>query len=93
MPFGMFREHSHQKTYDSLRITESLIKTAAELLKVANCFSDEKKTELLADLDAYNAEYQRAYWKGTGRLARIGLPRGIVSQLRSIKSISKNSGS
>lgn len=89
--FGVFREHSQQKTYDSLRITESLIKTAAELIKIANCFSDEKKSALLKDLGAYNAEYQRAYWKGTGRLARLGLPRGIVSQLRTIKSISKKS--
>jgi glycosyltransferase involved in cell wall biosynthesis len=91
--FGVFREHTQQKTHDPPLITEWLVRTATEFIKVANCFSDEKKRELLKDLDAYNAEYQRAYWKGTGRLARLGLPRGIVSQLRTIKSIYKNSGS
>jgi glycosyltransferase involved in cell wall biosynthesis len=89
IPFAMFREHSQQKTHDPPRITEWLVKTAAELIKVANCFSDEKKTELLADLGAYHAEYQRDYWKGTGRLARIGLPRRVVTYLRGLKAVLK----
>jgi glycosyltransferase involved in cell wall biosynthesis len=91
IPFGMFREHSQQKTYDSLRITDSLVKTAAELIKRADCFSNDKKPELLADLDTYNADYQEAYWKGTGRLARIGLPRGVVTYLRSLKTVLQKS--
>jgi glycosyltransferase involved in cell wall biosynthesis len=84
--FGMFREHPEQKTHDPLRITESLLKTAGELIKIADSFSNEKKTELLTDLDSYNTEYRKAYWKGTGRLARIGLPRGLVMSLRSLKT-------
>jgi glycosyltransferase involved in cell wall biosynthesis len=87
IPFGMFRQHSQQKISDCLRTTESLVKTAVELIRQADCFSNEKKTELLTDLDAYNAEYQESYWKGTGRLARIGLPRKIVVQLRRLKAL------
>jgi hypothetical protein len=63
------------------------VKTAVELIRQADCFSNEKKTELLTDLDAYNAEYQESYWRGTGRLARIGLPRKIVVQLRRLKAL------
>jgi hypothetical protein len=70
-----------------LRVTESLLKTAAELIHVADSFSNEKKTELLAGLDAYTVEYQRTYWRGTGRLARLGLPRKIVVQLRRLKAL------
>jgi len=87
IPFGMFREHPEQKTHAPLRITESLLKTAAELIILADCFTEEKKTELLTDLDIYNADYRKAYWKGTGRLARIGLPRELVTSLRSLKTV------
>jgi glycosyltransferase involved in cell wall biosynthesis len=90
IPFGMFREHSAQKTHDPLRNTESLLKTAAELVRSANCFSEETKRESLDRLEAYKVAYDEAFWRGTGRLARIGLPRSIVSQLRSFKSICKD---
>jgi hypothetical protein len=89
IPFGMFREHSQQKTHDPLRITESLIKTAAELIKSATCFSEENKRGRFADLSAYKVAYAKNFWRGTGRLARIGLPRRIVLVLRSIKSKTK----
>ena len=85
IPFGIFRQHPAQKTHDPLQTTESLLKSAAELIRIADCFTDKKKTELLTVLAAYNAEYRSAYWKGTGRLARIGLPRGIVRSLRSLR--------
>ena len=83
----MFREHPEQKIHDALRTTESLLETAAKLVRLADCFSEETKRELLADLDAYKVNYQKDYWRGTGRLARIGLPREIVIQLRSLKTI------
>lgn len=87
IPFGMFREHPEQKTHHPLRITESLLKTAAQLITLARCFSEQKKAELLADLDAYNADYQKACWLGTGRLARMGLPRELVTSLRALRNI------
>jgi glycosyltransferase involved in cell wall biosynthesis len=87
IPFGMFRQHGEQKTHDPVRTTESLLKTAAELIKVAECFSEAEKTGLIADLDAYNTEYGKAYWKGTGRLARIGLSPGFVIWLRGLKTV------
>ena len=89
IPFGMFREHPDQKAQDPLRVNASLFETAADLIRLADCFSEESKRDLLADLDAYRVKYQRDYWRGTGRLARIGLPREIVIQLRSLKTILK----
>ena len=89
IPFGMFREHPEQKAQDPLRVNESLLETAAKLIRLADGFSEETKRDLLADLDAYRVKYQRDYWRGTGRLARIGLPRKIVIQLRSLKTILK----
>jgi glycosyltransferase involved in cell wall biosynthesis len=86
IPFGMFRIHPEQKTHDLLPITESLLETAAKLIRLADCFSEQTKRDLLADLDAYWVKYQRDYWRGTGRLARIGLPRSLVTWLRSLKT-------
>jgi glycosyltransferase involved in cell wall biosynthesis len=85
--FGAFREHSEQKTRDPLLNTASLVNTAAKLITLASSFTEEKKTELIAQLDAYNAEYQKLYWKGTGRLARFGLPRRLVGSLRGLKAV------
>ena len=89
IPFGMFREHPEQKIHDPLRTIESLLKTAAKLIILADCFIDEKKRELLAELDTYNAEYRKAHWKGTGWLARIGLPPRIVTPLRGLRAMLK----
>ena len=89
IPFGIFREHPEQKIHDVLRTTESLLETAAKLIRLGDRFSEETKRDLLADLDAYRVKYHKDYWRGTGRLARIGLPREIVVQLRSLKTILK----
>src|SRR5438128_830022 len=75
IPFGMFREHPDQKINDVLRTTESLLSTAAQLARVAGCFSEETRKEILVDLDDYKEQYLKDYWRGTGRLAKIGLPR------------------
>jgi glycosyltransferase involved in cell wall biosynthesis len=86
VPFGMFREHPLQKIHDVLRTTESLLETAAKLIRLGDCFSEETKRDLLADLDAYRVKYHKDYWKGSGRLARIGLPRELVTHLRNLKT-------
>ena len=44
IPFGMFREHPEQKTNDPSRVTESLLNTAAELITLAHCFSEQKES-------------------------------------------------
>ena len=90
IPFGIFREHPGQKSHDPLTVTDSLLKAAAGLIRAAECISEEKKREHLADLDVYKAEYENKYWQGTGRLARVRLPRGIVTRLRNFKSIYKS---
>jgi glycosyltransferase involved in cell wall biosynthesis len=87
IPFGTFREHPAQKTHDPLSTTTSLLKTATQLIELATCFSEENKKHHLAELDEYKAAYDESSWKATGRLARSGLPRGIVTYLRSFRSI------
>lgn len=83
--FGMFREHCAQKTHDMLRQTQSLLETATELTKRAGFLSDQSRNEILADLDAYGVTFRKAYWKGTGRLASMGLPRFIVTPVRNLR--------
>jgi hypothetical protein len=86
IPFGMFRKHSEQKTHKGLQITESLIDTAIKLVNFARCFSEETKHAMLADLEAYRVMYQKNHWRNTGRLARCGLPRKIVTQIRRLRT-------
>jgi glycosyltransferase involved in cell wall biosynthesis len=83
--FGMFREHPEQKTNDALRQTKSLISSACGLINAATDFSPAIRQELLADLSAYYASYKVSYWRGTGRLARMGLPPQIVNPLRELR--------
>jgi glycosyltransferase involved in cell wall biosynthesis len=86
IPFGMFREHRQQKTQDVLGQTRALLDTAAKLVRLADCFSAETKRAILAELDEYFDEYKKNYWRGTGRLAKIGLPRRIVNPIRNLKT-------
>ena len=85
--FGMFREHPNQKIRDGLRQTQSLLATAAKLVLQADSFSEQTKSEILADLRAYGKTYESDYWKATGRLARLGLPPEMVTRLRSLRAI------
>jgi len=88
--FGLFREHPKQKIRDGLRQTNSLLNTAAKLVLQADCFSEEMKSELLADLRSYGETYENDYWKATGRLARLGLPRQIVLAFRRLRGVFQN---
>ena len=85
IPFGMFREHHAQKTHDMLLQTQSLVETAANLTKRTDSFSEKTKCEILAELDAYHLAFRKAYWRGTGRLAKIGLPPRIVNPIRNLR--------
>jgi glycosyl transferase family 2 len=87
IPFGMFREHSQQKTNDALRQTRSLLETAAKLIRQAPQLSSETRDQLLQDLSAYGREYEANHWKATGRLAKLGLPRELVDGLRRWKAL------
>jgi hypothetical protein len=82
----MFREHSGQKTHEVLRQTRSLLETAHKLIVRAPRLSEETKREILGHLNAYSLDYQKAHWKGTGRLANLGLPQFIVTPLRNLKT-------
>jgi glycosyltransferase involved in cell wall biosynthesis len=89
--FGMFREHDNQKTHDMLRQTRSLLESASKLVHEADCFSEEIKKGILSDLRAYGDMYENDYWKATGRLARLGLPRRMVSGIRRLKDMMQTS--
>lgn len=90
--FGMFRQHGAQKTANMLAQTESLIRSAAELTRRVDEFSEQEKQEILGELESYLRKFRAAYWKGSGRLAKIGLPPVIVTPLRQVWSfIAKSS--
>ena len=76
--FGMFRLHAAQKTHDGWLQTQSLLHTAARLIERATTIDDETRRAMLADLRSY----ETATWRRSGRLARMGLPRGLVVRLR-----------
>jgi hypothetical protein len=50
IPFGMFRQHQTQKSYDILRQTRSILETAARLTLQAPSLSEARKSELLTSL-------------------------------------------
>jgi hypothetical protein len=56
------------------------------LVYQAEAFSDNVKQTILAELDAFEVSYPHENWKATGRLARIGLPHGIVTSLRHLRA-------
>jgi glycosyltransferase involved in cell wall biosynthesis len=85
IPFGFFRWHQAQKTQNCIKQTESSLDAAAALIARADFLSADARRELLADLQAYRAEYPDLLWKHSGRLARLGLPPSIVDPIRRLK--------
>ena len=90
IPFGVFREHAKQKTHNMLRQTRSLVETAAKLVHQAQSFPEKTKNEILEDLRVYLKKYEMDYWKGSGRLAKLGLPRSLVLQLRRLRGLAQS---
>jgi len=90
IPFGMLREHPDQKTQNVLQTNQSLLETAAKLVAQAEVFSEPTKAAILADLRAYGDAWEVQYWKGTGRLAKLPLPRPLVTSLRTAKAVLEN---
>jgi glycosyltransferase involved in cell wall biosynthesis len=86
IPFGMFRTHRDQKTAEGLRIAESLISTAQRLVFSAEGLSAETRKEIIMSLIAYSEQYPKDYWRGTGRLAKLGLPPIIVNPIRRVRA-------
>jgi hypothetical protein len=86
IPFGIFRIHDQQKTFDGWRQTQSLLSTAAALLTSAPTIPEATRAEMLASL----AEYEQQCWRGTGRLAALGLPRSLVRRLRAARGVARS---
>lgn len=87
IPFGCFRRHQTQKSNDSSTQIESTLSVAAALIDRAASFSADTKQELLAELERYRQEYPEILWRNTGRLSRLGLPRSLVTPLRSLRAV------
>jgi glycosyltransferase involved in cell wall biosynthesis len=86
IPFGMFRRHPNQKIHNGSRITESLLIAATKLARRADCFSEEMRQGILADLDTYKEARKKGHWKKSGRLAKVGLPASVVNPIRRIRA-------
>jgi glycosyltransferase involved in cell wall biosynthesis len=82
VPFGMHRRHLEQKSNYGLRTTESLVPLAMKFVSLADGLSKETKDSIQQGLQAYLGGYPESYWRSTGRLARLGLPRPIVTGIR-----------
>jgi hypothetical protein len=85
IPFGILRLHRATKTADRLRTTNALIPTALKLLSEAPGLSPERKHSIRESLVAYQTSYPERHWRASGRLARLGLPRSIVTVLRRVR--------
>ncbi len=84
LPFGLFRRHQAQKTEDTPTQIASMLDAAESLITRSHLLSSREKEELLADLRRYRSEYREMLWRGSGRLARLGLPRALVNAIRQL---------
>jgi hypothetical protein len=90
IPFGVFRLHEAQKTQQGWgrEVTFSMLDTAETLLGMASGLDVRSKQEIASELRRCRDEV----WRGTGRLARLGLPRPMVHGIRylrrAVKSVS-----
>jgi glycosyltransferase involved in cell wall biosynthesis len=82
IPFGIFRIHDAQKTYDGWRTTQSQVDAASRLVAMATDLPEPTRREILADL----RHYENDSWRRSGRLARLGLPRRLVTRLRVLRA-------
>jgi glycosyltransferase involved in cell wall biosynthesis len=87
VPFGVFRNHPAQKTFDMLEQTRSLVETAAALIRTSGYFDATTQAGLLDDLDRYHAQFRQHYWRDSGRLGRLGLPIPVIALLRKLKEL------
>ena len=86
VPFGMFRWHAAQKTHAAMKQVGATLDAAERLLAMDRSLQPAVKAEIFADLQAYRSEYPAATWARSGRLARLGLPRSLVTRLRGLRA-------
>jgi glycosyltransferase involved in cell wall biosynthesis len=84
VPAAMFRVHPDQKTFDTALTTRSLIEVATRLVE-ASPFPPAQKERMLQELRAYSDAYHENQWRGSGRLAKLGLPQNAVIHLRRLR--------
>jgi hypothetical protein len=89
IPFGMHRRHLAQKSNNGLQTTRTLIPIAMRFASIAGSagsISSETRDSIREELQAYLTAYPEKHWRRSGRLARWGLPRVVVTRLRNAKS-------
>jgi len=82
--FARARLHSQQKTADGYTVTRAMLATAAKLVEDDPTLPKEKKEEYHEELRLYWDTWVKTSWKGTGRLANLGLSTTIVILLRKV---------
>lgn len=78
---GRFRKHEAQKTTDRWGHTKSIVRSAIRLVRRHPSWSEQKKSAMIRRL----REYRTKQWRGTGRLARSGLPEPVVESIRDVR--------
>jgi hypothetical protein len=92
IPFGVFRRHEAQKTQHAYEQTMSALDAADVLLGLASGLDLQTRQEISAELRQYREEYPELAWRSSGRLARLGLPRSIVTAIRYVRRAGMNVG-
>jgi hypothetical protein len=83
--FGVFRLHQAQKTRDARKQVDATLDAAESLVNRDRSLAPDVRAEILRDLRAYRLEYPDIIWRYSGRLARLGLPRSLVTRIRRLR--------
>jgi glycosyltransferase involved in cell wall biosynthesis len=78
---GVFRWYDEQKTSNGRASTESLCAAAKRLIHEKD-WSSGKKSSMIGKIK----KYENKKWKETGRLAKLPIPKNIVTFMRKIKN-------
>ena len=76
---------SGANVYQGEGLLTSALDAAEALLGMANGLDLQTKEEIFTELRRYREEYPDSAWRGSGRLARLGLPRPMVHGIRHLK--------
>lgn len=80
---ALFRHHAAQKTTSSWQVTQDLVTRAQYFARQHPEWTEAKKRRMVQRLK----DYEEQVWRRSGRLARMGLPRPLVRQLRRAKHL------
>lgn len=88
--YGVIRRHEQQKTSNRTDTTKSIVKKAHKIIEKKEEFEKSSKEDLHKHVEEYKYKeknIEEVRFRKSGRLAKMGLPKGIVSGLRHIKGL------